>query len=28
VLRAVGWVSLGLLAVYLFNTYVLYLHGD
>jgi len=28
VLRAVGWVSLGLLAVYLLNTYVLYLHGD
>lgn len=28
VLRSVGWVSLGLLAVYLINTYVLYLHGD
>ena len=28
VLRAVGWVSLGLAAVYLLNTYVLYLHGD
>lgn len=28
VLRAVGWVSLGLLAMYLLNTYVLYLHGD
>jgi cation:H+ antiporter len=28
VLRAVGWVSLGLLAVYLLNTYVVYLHGD
>lgn len=28
VLRAVGWVSLGLLAVYLLNTYVLYLYGD
>lgn len=28
VLRAVGWVSLGLLAMYLINTYVLYLHGD
>jgi cation:H+ antiporter len=28
VLRAVGWVSLGLVAVYLLNTYVLYLHGD
>ncbi len=28
VLRAVGWVSLGLLAVYLLNTYVVYLYGD
>jgi cation:H+ antiporter len=28
VLRAVGWVSLGLVAMYLLNTYVLYLHGD
>jgi cation:H+ antiporter len=28
VLRAVGWVSLGLLAIYLLNTYVLYLHGE
>ncbi|MEO8653137.1 MAG: sodium:calcium antiporter [Ramlibacter sp.] len=28
VLRAVGWVSLGLFAIYLLNTYVLYLHGD
>lgn len=28
VLRAVGWVSLGLFATYLLNTYVLYLHGD
>jgi cation:H+ antiporter len=28
VFRAVGWVSLGLFAVYLLNTYVLYLHGD
>lgn len=28
VLRAVGWVSLGLLAVYLLNTYLLYLYGD
>ena len=28
VLRAVGWVSLGLLAVYLLNTYDLYLYGD
>jgi len=27
VLRAVGWVSLGLVAMYLLNTYVLYLHG-
>ena len=28
VLRAVGWISLGLFAVYLLNAYVLYLHGD
>lgn len=28
VLRAVGWVSLGLLAVYLLNTYILFLHGE
>lgn len=28
VLRAVGWVSLGLLAIYLLNSYVLYLYGD
>ncbi len=28
VLRAVGWVSLGIFAIYLLNTYVLYLHGD
>lgn len=28
VLRAVGWVSLGLAAMYLLNSYVLYLHGD
>lgn len=28
VLRAVGWVSLGLAAMYLLNTYVLFLHGD
>jgi len=28
VLRAVGWVSLGLLAMYLLNTYLLYLYGD
>lgn len=27
VLRAVGWVSLGLLAMYLLNTYMVYLHG-
>jgi cation:H+ antiporter len=28
VLRAVGWISLGLMAMYLINTYVLYLHGE
>ena len=28
VLRAVGWISLGLLAMYLLNTYVLYLYGE
>jgi len=28
VLRAVGWVSLGLVAMYMLNTYVLYLYGD
>jgi len=28
VLRTVGWVSVGLAAVYLFNTSVLFLHGD
>ncbi len=28
VLRAVSWVSLGLVAMYLLNTYVLYLHGE
>ncbi len=28
VLRAVGWVSLGLLAMYLLNTSVLYLYGE
>jgi cation:H+ antiporter len=28
VLRAVGWVSLGLVAMYLLNTYVLYLYGE
>lgn len=27
VLRAVGWISLGLLAMHLLNTYVLYLYG-
>ena len=27
VLRTVGWISLGLFAVYLLNTSVLYLHG-
>lgn len=28
VLRAVGWISLGLVAMYLLNTYVLYLYGE
>lgn len=28
VLRAVGWVSLGLAAMYILNTYVLYLYGE
>jgi len=28
VLRAVSWISLALLAMYLLNTYVLYLHGE
>lgn len=28
VLRAVGWVSMGLIALYLLNTYVLYLYGE
>lgn len=28
VLRAISWVSLGLVAMYLLNTYVLYLHGE
>ncbi len=28
VLRAVGWVSIGLVAIYLLNSYILYLHGD
>jgi len=28
VLRAVGWISLGLMAMYLLNTYVLYLYGE
>jgi cation:H+ antiporter len=27
VLRTVGWISLGLFTMYLFNSYVLYLHG-
>ncbi len=26
-LRTVGWISLGLFTMYLFNSYVLYLHG-
>jgi cation:H+ antiporter len=26
--RAVGWTSLGLFVLYLFNSYVVYLHGD
>lgn len=28
VLRAVGWVSIGIAVVYVINTYLLYLHGD
>ncbi len=28
VLRVVSWISLGLVAMYLLNTYVLYLHGE
>lgn len=28
VMRAISWVSLGLAAMYLLNTYVLYLHGE
>jgi cation:H+ antiporter len=28
VLRVISWVSLGLVAMYLLNTYVLYLHGE
>jgi cation:H+ antiporter len=28
VLRAISWVSLGLAAMYLLNTYVLYLYGE
>ncbi len=28
VFNAVGWISLGLLTVYLLNSYVLYLHGE
>ena len=26
--RAVGWTSLGLFVLYLFNTYIVYLHGS
>lgn len=28
VMRAVSWISLGLIAMYLLNTYVLFLHGE
>jgi cation:H+ antiporter len=28
VLRAISWISLGLMAMYLLNTYVLYLYGE
>jgi cation:H+ antiporter len=28
VMRAVSWISLGLVAMYLLNTYVLFLHGE
>lgn len=28
VLRSISWISLGLIAMYLLNTYVLYLHGE
>lgn len=28
VLRAVGWVSIGLVAIYLFNAYVVFIHGE
>lgn len=28
VLRSISWISLGLMAMYLLNTYVLYLHGE
>lgn len=28
VLRAVGWVSIGLVAAYLFNAYVVFIHGE
>ena len=28
IMRAISWVSLGLVAMYLINTYVLYLHGE
>jgi hypothetical protein len=28
VMRATSWISLGLVALYLLNTYVLFLHGE
>lgn len=28
VLRAMSWISLGLVAMYLLNTYVLFLYGE
>lgn len=28
VLRSISWISLGLMAIYLLNTYVLFLHGE
>jgi cation:H+ antiporter len=28
VMRAVSWISLGMVAMYLLNTYVLFLHGE
>ena len=27
VLRSVGWVSIGMAIIYVFNAYVVYLHG-